>query len=146
MNAQFRVRGAKELIRALEKLDNNVRDDIKREFEKGAKKIEADAKRELRKGHGVKTGTLKRSITSQVDAGKDRITARIGTNLEYAPYVEFGHRGKTRKVTGRKTGRTARTRTRGGGFPGYKYLTNAYQKNLPGIVSGLRQVIRSLKW
>ena len=124
MNAQFRVRGAKELIRALEKLDNNVRDDIKREFEKGAKKIEADAKRELRKGHGVKTGTLKRSITSQVDAGKDRITARIGTNLEYAPYVEFGHRG----------------------FPGYKYLTNAYQKNLPGIVSGLRQVIRSLKW
>lgn len=38
----------------------------------------------------VDTGRLKGSITSQVTARTGRIDAVVGTNLEYAPYVEFG--------------------------------------------------------
>ena len=34
----------------------------------------------------VRTGTLKRSITHVVE----KRTARVGTNVEYAPYVEMG--------------------------------------------------------
>lgn len=35
----------------------------------------------------VRTGTLRRSITSRVDSAT---TARVGSNLEYAPYVHEG--------------------------------------------------------
>ena len=46
--------------------------------------VEAEAK--LRTT--VSTGTLKRSITSAVDANDKSVT--IGTNIEYATYVEKG--------------------------------------------------------
>lgn len=36
----------------------------------------------------VDTGNLRGSITSEVDAGQ--LVARIGTPVEYAPYIEFG--------------------------------------------------------
>lgn len=36
----------------------------------------------------VDTGRLRSSITHQVEGS----TVRIGTNVEYAPYVELGHR------------------------------------------------------
>lgn len=36
----------------------------------------------------VDTGTLKKSITHQMDGSRAVV---IGTNVEYAPYVEFGH-------------------------------------------------------
>lgn len=35
----------------------------------------------------VKTGTLKRSITHKFI---DKITAIVGSNMEYAPYIELG--------------------------------------------------------
>ncbi len=38
----------------------------------------------------VKTGNLRRSITHQVNDIPDGIEAVVGTNVEYAPYVEFG--------------------------------------------------------
>lgn len=36
----------------------------------------------------IDTGALRNSITHQVDAGKLQVT--IGSNVEYAPYVELG--------------------------------------------------------
>lgn len=38
----------------------------------------------------VRTGTLRRNITHEVDGSHDTGYARIGTNIEYAPHVEFG--------------------------------------------------------
>jgi phage gpG-like protein len=38
----------------------------------------------------VDTGLLRNSITHQVSPGEKVVY--IGTNVEYAPYVEFGHR------------------------------------------------------
>lgn len=44
---------------------------------------------QLYPGHGVDTGRLRGSIDhAQVDDD----TEAIGTNVEYAPYIEFGHR------------------------------------------------------
>ena len=42
--------------------------------------------REARMNCPVNTGNLRSSITSEVEGN----TATIGTNVEYAPYVEFG--------------------------------------------------------
>lgn len=41
-----------------------------------------------RPGPNVQTGRLRSSITNQVDSPTK---ARVGTNVKYAPFVEFGH-------------------------------------------------------
>ena len=43
----------------------------------------------------VDTGRLRNSITHALDAGTDSVY--IGTNVEYAPYVELGVRGRKGK-------------------------------------------------
>ena len=49
----------------------------------------------------VGTGELRNSITHVLDS--DAIACEIGTNLEYAPYVEIGTGIYSSKGTGRKT-------------------------------------------
>ena len=51
---------------------------------------EGHAKKNLYPGHGLDTGRLRNSISHATD--KD--AAYIGTNVEYAPYVELGARGR----------------------------------------------------
>jgi len=55
-------------------------------LEKCGLKAEGYAKKNLTANKSVDTGNLRNSITHKV-AGND---AYIGTNVEYAPYVEFG--------------------------------------------------------
>ena len=38
----------------------------------------------------VKTGHLRRSISHEIQSDENTSKAYIGTNVEYAPYVEFG--------------------------------------------------------
>lgn len=40
----------------------------------------------------VKTGNLRRSLMTEVQATPNGATARVGTGVDYAPYVEFGTR------------------------------------------------------
>ena len=42
----------------------------------------------------VDTGNLKGSITHRVTPDFGRIRGFVGTNVEYAPYIEFGHSKK----------------------------------------------------
>jgi HK97 gp10 family phage protein len=49
---------------------------------------EAHAKRNLYPGHGLDTGRLRNSVGNQVVM--DEKAVYIGTNVEYAPYVELG--------------------------------------------------------
>ena len=51
---------------------------------------EGNAKKNLYPGHGLDTGRLRNSISHATDDE----AAYIGTNVEYAPYVELGARGK----------------------------------------------------
>ena len=55
-------------------------------FERSATAVETDAKRNA----PVDRGRLRSSIAHEVDKGKPPLWARVGTNLEYAPYMEFG--------------------------------------------------------
>ena len=56
---------------------------------------EGHAKRNLYPGHGLDTGRLRNSITYK--AVRTERAVYIGTNVEYAPYVELG----TRKMRAR---------------------------------------------
>ena len=48
------------------------------------------------------SGALRRSIQSDVEVSANEITGTVSTNLEYAPYVEFGT-GLFAEETGRST-------------------------------------------
>lgn len=50
--------------------------------------VEGHAKENLVRNGSVKSGTLLGSITHQP---KDKYTMAVGTDVEYAPYVELGH-------------------------------------------------------
>ena len=51
---------------------------------------EGHAKKNLYPGHGLDTGRLRNSISHATDDE----AAYIGTNVEYAPYVELGSKGR----------------------------------------------------
>lgn len=49
---------------------------------------EGFAKKKLTENHSVDTGRLRNSVTHAIDTGEEAVY--IGTNVEYAPYVELG--------------------------------------------------------
>ena len=49
---------------------------------------ESDVKKKLTQNKSVQTGNLRNSITHR---RVNETTEAVGTNVEYAPYVEYGH-------------------------------------------------------
>jgi len=78
---------ADKIISNLEHLSGNIADRVEKALIKGMKQIQGDAKLLV----PVKEGRLRNSTTASVtrDAELD-IIGEVGTNLEYAAYVEFG--------------------------------------------------------
>ena len=64
---------------------------IARAFDRAASVIGGKAERYAKKRCPVKTGRLRNSITHvTTKEGKDTVV-NVGSNVEYAPYVELGH-------------------------------------------------------
>lgn len=61
---------------------------VLRALEKVGLTAEGYAKRNLTENHSVDTGNLRNSVAHSVDAGDTSVS--IGTNVEYAAYVELG--------------------------------------------------------
>lgn len=80
----IQVEGIEEVIAAMEKSLGTVK--IKENMGKACAILERAAKEKAPKG----TGELRRSITSEVNAGSSAIEGKVFTPLEYAPYVEYG--------------------------------------------------------
>lgn len=81
----IKVNGLPEALSKLRKYQSRKKKQIKDELKIGAFKVEALAKDRV----PVDTGYLKSKIT--VDDGDIAILiVRVGTNVKYAPYVEFG--------------------------------------------------------
>ena len=59
---------------------------LKRFFTSSAIAVQRNAKKRV----PVDTGRLRRSITYEVDAAGIPLWAKVGSNVEYAPYQEFG--------------------------------------------------------
>lgn len=115
MAASIRLKGGLELQRDFSRLEAGVRGDVLAKAAlAGALVVEADAKAKVPR---VST-TLMRSIHSEVvKQDADSAAVAIGTNVEYAPYVEFGtgvHGPKGAEIVYRRKTRVIR-KTRGGG-------------------------------
>lgn len=93
--------------------------------------IEADAKANA----PVDSGELRRSITTVVD--EEKLEAKVGTNLDYAPYVHEGtgvyYPGSKAEIPwtyySDKLGRFVKT----SGQPPRPFLRDAFDKNLEDI-------------
>lgn len=71
-------------------LGGNIKHNCKTGLERGAKKIQKNAKYLA----PVDTGALRNSIKTKSQETTDGAEAQVYTNLEYAPYVEFGTRSE----------------------------------------------------
>ena len=77
------------LDRLLQKLDKIAGDKAAMQgVEKGCLRVEAAAKELC----AVDTGLLRASIQHELDSSS--LSGTVSTNVEYAPYIEFGSRGK----------------------------------------------------
>jgi HK97 gp10 family phage protein len=63
---------------------------MKERREKTIKQIAIFCEAEAKLRAPVKTGHLRRSISHETQSDENTSKAYIGTNVEYAPYVEFG--------------------------------------------------------
>ena len=70
-------------------LGGNIRESSRKGLERGAKKIQKNAKY-LAPVAQKNGGTLRNSIKTKSEIKQDIVEAQVYTNLEYAPYVEFG--------------------------------------------------------
>ncbi len=86
------IEGLDELLATLSGLGGDIREASRKGLERGAKKIQRNAKYLA----PVDTGHLRNSIKTKSKVTQDEAEAQVFTNLEYAPYVEFGtgQRGK----------------------------------------------------
>lgn len=77
-------------------LGGNIKESSKKGLERGAKKIQKNAKHLA----PIDTGHLRNSIKTKSEATQGGAEAQVYTNLEYAPYVEFGtgQRGKESNI------------------------------------------------
>lgn len=75
-------------------LGGNIKETSKKALERGAKKIQKNAKYLAPVGE---TGHLRNSIKTKSEITKEGANAQVFTNLEYAPYVEFGTGERGRK-------------------------------------------------
>lgn len=82
----IKVHGLNEFIGELHKLGRDVRKELEKAIEDSCQDWEREAKRHC----PVKTGRLKSSITHEVSRRGGLIVGAVGSNVKYAPYVEFG--------------------------------------------------------
>nr|DAZ27992.1 MAG TPA: putative tail component [Caudoviricetes sp.] len=80
------IKGLDELLANLSGLGGNVKESARKGLERGAKKIQKNAKLLT----PVDTGDLRNSIKTNSKTTAEGAEAQVYTNMEYAPYVEFG--------------------------------------------------------
>jgi len=79
---------ARALAERLRGMSETAETAVEKAIYKGALMIEADAKRNC----PVKSGKLRNSIAAKFYKNGGSPYATVGTDVEYAPYVEFGTR------------------------------------------------------
>ena len=67
-----------------------VQEELSKAFDRALEKIGLTAERHAKDMTPVDTGRLGNSVTHAVESGEKAVY--IGTNVEYAPYVELGSR------------------------------------------------------
>jgi hypothetical protein len=112
IKAGAKVEGAEQLITAMKGTHQEILKACKKGIDRTAFAIESDAKRKITADRHIITGRLRASIHAELKEGEsfdysddngntyngslrekvDKMEAVAGTNVHYAPYIEFGTR------------------------------------------------------
>lgn len=111
---RVRVEGIPKIRTAFRQVSEKVTRSAQREVKRSALNIEGGAKNRV----PVDTGRLRNSIGHETSL--DELSATIGSNVEYAPFVEFGTRGRTAKP----------------------YLFPAFEEERPKFLARLRSAVK----
>ena len=127
----------------LGQMSDEVREDVQKVLKNTGLKIEANAKANLTNNRSVKTGHLRRGITT--DIGKLTVTVHT-SNIKYAPMVEYGTRSHIIKPKNKKAlyWKGARYPVKSVRHPGGRakpYLIPAFEKEKNNLINDLKKVI-----
>lgn len=82
------IHGLDELHKRFSKSKEILNEELEIALRRSVQRVQSDVKRET----PVDTGRLRGSITSEVTGSGKSLKGIVGTNVKYAPYVEFGTR------------------------------------------------------
>lgn len=88
-----------EFVRSMANAANQMIQDMEKKMEKACLVVENQAKQNC----PVDQGLLRSSITSETESTAEEVVGRVGSNLEYAPYVHNGTGIYAKDGSGRKT-------------------------------------------
>lgn len=86
----FNIYGFDKLIERFHKLDVKAKTQLKDEVNASALRIQSNAKRNA----PVNLGSLRNSIYLKEQSDNKKFVYIVGTDVKYAPYIEFGTGGK----------------------------------------------------
>ena len=127
----------------LKETSEEIRSDIQKVLVNSGFNIEARAKRNISNNGSVKTGHLRRGITTNV--GNMEVTVHT-SNIKYARIVEEGSRPHTIRPRGKKAlyWKGAKHPVKSVNHPGSKakpYLIPAFEKEKEVLIKDLKKVI-----
>ncbi len=131
-------------LKAFREFSIEASSEVEKALTTAAIKVEGDAKRNI--SSHVDTGRLMGSITHRLVKDGGQTFAEIGTNVEYAKYVEFGTGAYEINGNGRKTpwvfkgsdGKYHFTR----GMHPVLFLTKAYESNRQSIKDCIARAVK----
>ncbi|MCI6276835.1 MAG: HK97 gp10 family phage protein [Clostridium sp.] len=111
------ITGVESLIKKLNALGGNANKVLETSIAKQTKLVQGEAKDLC----PVDSGDLRKNIFTDVKSENDKITGKVFTNIEYAPYVEFGTGKKGEDSSGDK-------------YPGpLSYKQDKWRVNIPDV-------------
>ena len=128
----------------LKETSENIRSDVQKVLKKSGFNIEARAKRNITNNGSVKTGHLRRGVTT--DIGNMEVTVHT-SNIKYARGVEEGTRPHTIRAKNKKAlyWKDAKHPVKSVRHPGSKakpFLIPAFEKEKEVLIKDLEKVIK----
>lgn len=123
------VEGLRELMAKLDSMQGNSTEALKKGIGRACARIQADAKQNC----PVDTGRLRASIVTEVHTEGNTVVGTVGTNVEYAPWVEFG--------TGQAGDQSVEHRQDWKGRPAKPFLYPAFRANRDKIENDITDSI-----
>jgi HK97 gp10 family phage protein len=138
---RFKIEGMKEAIRNIQDWELEKIRQSRLQIERSAINIEREAKNLCPVDFGILRSSIEKTVDAS-DAGRI-LSAEVGTNVEYAPFVEFGTGSGVSIPAGQEEfamqfkGKTGRKRN----YPARPFLFPAWEQERPKFVKSMEAIL-----
>jgi hypothetical protein len=138
---RFKIEGMKEAIRNIQDWEVEKIRQSRLQIERSAINIEREAKNACPVDFGILRSSIEKTVDAS-DAGRI-LSAEVGTNVEYAPFVEFGTGSGVSVPAGQEEfamqfkGKTGRKRN----YPARPFLFPAWERERPKFVKSMEAIL-----